>query len=683
MGIFSLFSQRCTAVVFVSISILHVFPASAMAKDSDSTFGYPLKSKVIAKEFIEPKFEYGPGHRGVSFFANIGSSVFASADGEVIFAGKVAGVLHVTVSHGKDFKSTYTNLATKTVRLGDDIRKGQLLGTVGLGKSIDGNNTFLFTMRHKAKYVDPMKYLDSELIVREIRLGEFPKYSSPSLKSISRIEFKTINSLLDSIDPDKRLQKFFEKFVGQGLDNLERGLGKSTKAYEKAIDTINEMKDLVEKINSGIDDGAEKLKSLEKKLINHLEQAFKELKELSQEIAKQYARALELGSETAIWYLETMADVITLPFEMATNLSLLVHDLIISAGNTTLKILDQYATYDIPTIMRTILIPGSCIFATCSKSIILKCNPKAKFKVRSKSDGYKGSGNSLLVIAGLGTSGDILENGKLESTLNMPVEALGYDKSEVQYFSYSGKSQGYQDTDTYKDLDLAAKSLDAHVRDFKIKNPGQKLDLTTHSLGGAVASIWLAKYYDPLDVAYPKIGKVTLLAPPLNGTALATGREILESQKDSKTVIENIGKMVPRATSESVAQVGENGEVAELVNREKPLSKVEVQTIRLAPDLIVTAATKSAPGANEITLPSNDLLNSHSGITNDNRAIATMQHFLEGSKPPCPTIADSGKSIVQASVVRSSEIFISRSIRDWADTNNLASINDFVDSMAS
>lgn len=691
MGNLKLPDRHFSVGIALLLIVVFVFPISAAAAQIGDSFSYPLKTKSISKGFVEPAFEYGPGHRGVSFFAKSGTPVFASADGEVIFAGKVAGALHVTISHGKNFKTTYTNLATKTIRLGDRVTKAQLLGTTASGKFASESNTFLFTMRYKGKYVDPMKYLVGDLVVRDIHLGEFPKQSESLIRTFSQIEKKAIEAILDSVDPVENLNKFAKYFVGNGLNQLKDNTKKAVESYNKAVKAIKEMKDLADKIardsavgiKGGIDEGIKKLKRLEATLIKYLRQAFRDLEALSKEVSKQYARALEFGNKSAVWFLEIVADVITLPFELSRNLALLATDLLNSAGTTTLKILNQYATYDIPAILRQIVIPGSCLIATCSKAIVLKCNPKTQYEVRTSKQGYKGSGNSLMVVAGLGSHTTVESDGTKKVNLDLSVQDLGYERSEVQYFSYASDGREFDDTDTYKDLNVPAKSMDMQIREFKRNNPGKKLDLTSHSLGGTVLALWLAKYYDPTDSAYPDIGKVVMLAPPTNGTALANGRKILEGQRDGNQIVESVGKIIPRVGSESVGQVDENGYLSDIVNEYRPLAKVEILTIRLARDPIVTAATQTAPDANEIILPSRHLEQSHSAIVTDTATISTMQHFLEGTKPPCPSISDSATSVAQASLVRSSELFISRSARDWADTQNIANTSKFLDALAS
>ncbi len=690
-------------VLSIALIVGISFPAIAIEANDTSTFGYPLKNNMIVEGFIEPQFKYGPGHRGVAFKAKPGTPVFASADGEVIFAGKVAGSLHITLSHGKDFKTTYTNLATKTVSLGDLVTKGQLLGATAYGALLRDSNTFLFTMRYRGNYVDPMKYLSGQKVVRNIRLGEIEKPFSPLSQTLSQIERKVIQQFLDSQDPIQRIKKYLKYFVGQGIKNLERLSDSAAKSYDKAIELLKKMdvfakklaRDTLAGVKKGIKEGIKNIQELEKNLVAQLKLAFDDLKALSKEIAKLYERALEAGTQSAIWFLEVMADFVSLPSEMAINLSLLVKDIIKSTGDTTLKVLNQYATYDIPEILRAVSIPGSCLLQTCSKAIVLKCNPRITYRVRSDADGYKGSGNSLFVVAGLGTSGEVLPNGKLESTLNLPVDKLGYKKSEVQYFSYSPELSTYTPQDTYANLDIAAKAMDTQIKNFKVANPGKTLDITTHSLGGSVLTLWLAKYYDESNDLYPKIEKVVMLAPPSNGTALASGREILETQKDGKTVIEKLGMVIPRAASESVGQVGEAGYIANEMNEQKALSKVKIQTIRLSADLIVTAGTKASPYGNEIVYSSTDtwnllfdqkqlttnLANSHSAMINDDRVISTMQHILEGSKPPCAPVLDSLNAIGQSIGVRSVELYVARSIRTSSDLLNLNDVNKFVSTL--
>ena len=59
------------------------------------------------------------------------TTVRASADGTVVFAGPVAGTLHVTLRHGDGVRTSYSFLGAVDVVLGQRVRAGDRVGTAG------------------------------------------------------------------------------------------------------------------------------------------------------------------------------------------------------------------------------------------------------------------------------------------------------------------------------------------------------------------------------------------------------------------------------------------------------------------------------------------------------------------------------------------------------------------------
>lgn len=72
-------------------------------------------------------------HSGVDFLAPVGSSVFASADGIVVFVGNEPnyGFL-VIINHGLGRQTRYAHLSRVNVKIEDEIQAGSLIGQVGL-----------------------------------------------------------------------------------------------------------------------------------------------------------------------------------------------------------------------------------------------------------------------------------------------------------------------------------------------------------------------------------------------------------------------------------------------------------------------------------------------------------------------------------------------------------------------
>ena len=95
--------------------------------------------------FRPPENPYGPGNRGVEYDTDPGQVVWAAASGTVVFAGAVAGTLHVTVDHGGGVVSSYSYLQRISVRDGTYVNQGAVIGIAGerlhFGVRVDGNYT--------------------------------------------------------------------------------------------------------------------------------------------------------------------------------------------------------------------------------------------------------------------------------------------------------------------------------------------------------------------------------------------------------------------------------------------------------------------------------------------------------------------------------------------------------------
>jgi hypothetical protein len=111
---------------------------------------------AVARPFAAPLTSYGAGHRGVDLVAAPGTPVRAASDGVVVFAGSVAGSLHVVIRHSTDVRTGYSFLRSIAVRTGEGVRRGAVVGAAG-GSGPDHEPGVLhFGLRIKGRYVDPM-----------------------------------------------------------------------------------------------------------------------------------------------------------------------------------------------------------------------------------------------------------------------------------------------------------------------------------------------------------------------------------------------------------------------------------------------------------------------------------------------------------------------------------------------
>jgi murein DD-endopeptidase MepM/ murein hydrolase activator NlpD len=76
-----------------------------------------------------------PGrHRGIDVKGVLGSDVLAAADGRVVLArdhGDLCGLIIVIVHDPHGYRTIYCHSATLVVRPGDEVRRGQRIGTLG------------------------------------------------------------------------------------------------------------------------------------------------------------------------------------------------------------------------------------------------------------------------------------------------------------------------------------------------------------------------------------------------------------------------------------------------------------------------------------------------------------------------------------------------------------------------
>ena len=92
------------------------------------TYVAPAADAVIVDHFRAPATVYSAGNRGIDAVTMPGAPVVASGDGEVIFAGPVAGTLHVTLRHPDGLRTSYSFLAVVLVEPGDHVDQGDVIG---------------------------------------------------------------------------------------------------------------------------------------------------------------------------------------------------------------------------------------------------------------------------------------------------------------------------------------------------------------------------------------------------------------------------------------------------------------------------------------------------------------------------------------------------------------------------
>jgi len=98
-------------------------------------------------------------HSGIDFAGKLGSDIVAVASGVVTFAGRRSGYGNlVEVNHGKGYSTRYGHCLSLDVKVGDTIKKGQVLAKMGTTGRSTGPHVH-FEVLHNGRAVNPKRYI--------------------------------------------------------------------------------------------------------------------------------------------------------------------------------------------------------------------------------------------------------------------------------------------------------------------------------------------------------------------------------------------------------------------------------------------------------------------------------------------------------------------------------------------
>lgn len=120
---------------------------------------------------FHPILKYRRLHSGIDLTARQGTPVYATGDGVVRVAGRNPqgyggyGVVAV-VDHGFGFMTLYAHMASVKVRVGQRVKRGEQLGTVGSTGMSSGSHLH-YEVIQNGKKVDPVYYFYNDLSPEE------------------------------------------------------------------------------------------------------------------------------------------------------------------------------------------------------------------------------------------------------------------------------------------------------------------------------------------------------------------------------------------------------------------------------------------------------------------------------------------------------------------------------------
>ena len=97
---------------------------------------------------VNPRFGTKTFRNGIDIEASEGSNITAVFPGHVVYTGWFRGYGNlIIVDHGGEYYTLYAHVADIQVTEGDDVKQGQMIGTVGDTGSLQGPRLY-FEVRH-------------------------------------------------------------------------------------------------------------------------------------------------------------------------------------------------------------------------------------------------------------------------------------------------------------------------------------------------------------------------------------------------------------------------------------------------------------------------------------------------------------------------------------------------------
>jgi septal ring factor EnvC (AmiA/AmiB activator) len=122
---------------------------------------WPADGRVVAEygPQVNPRFGTKTFRNGIDIEATEGSNIAAVFPGHVVYTGWFRGYGNlIIVDHGAEYYTVYAHAADIRVTEGDEVRQGQIIGTVGDTGSLQGPRLY-FEVRHEGKPQDPAQWL--------------------------------------------------------------------------------------------------------------------------------------------------------------------------------------------------------------------------------------------------------------------------------------------------------------------------------------------------------------------------------------------------------------------------------------------------------------------------------------------------------------------------------------------
>lgn len=118
---------------------------------------------------IHPIYKVGKMHTGIDFTAPTGTPIYAAGDGVVTDNSSIGGSgygIYVVLQHGYGYQTLYGHMSKRSVRNGQKVKRGELIGYVGNTGTSTAPHLHYEVVKNGQK-VDPIHYFFNDLTPAE------------------------------------------------------------------------------------------------------------------------------------------------------------------------------------------------------------------------------------------------------------------------------------------------------------------------------------------------------------------------------------------------------------------------------------------------------------------------------------------------------------------------------------
>jgi murein DD-endopeptidase MepM/ murein hydrolase activator NlpD len=173
-------------------SVLNGLYNMAGKSNTSSAVGYPLSNSHVVSKFgkrLDPFFGRWANHQGVDYRAGYGTPVYAVANGSVTSAGYNGGWGNqIQIKHPSGLSTQYAHLSSISVRQGQRVKRGQVIGRVGSTGRSTGAHLHFGLIQGKS-YINPanLKMVGAEKL-NDAQMAEFKRQ-----QDVIRAEMQNLN----------------------------------------------------------------------------------------------------------------------------------------------------------------------------------------------------------------------------------------------------------------------------------------------------------------------------------------------------------------------------------------------------------------------------------------------------------------------------------------------------------